>query len=245
MTMQTLSQTDLNHVVRRLPKDVCDTMREYGLVVGGGFIRETISGGVPKDIDFFGGSKEILGLVAKLMAEKRGGRVHATDNAYTLLAPPRMPVQFITRWLYTEPQQVVESFDFTVCQAVIWFDKDKKKFQSMCSAEFYPDLAARRLVYTFPRREEEAGGSLMRIVKFLQRGWNIQSYSLAGAISRVALKVRWDQIEKDSESEKFATQVITGLLREVDPLSVVDGLEPVNEHESAEQVAAAMEGRQE
>lgn len=234
--MQQLTTTDLNYVVRRLPKDVRETLVEYTVSVAGGFIRETIAGNEPKDIDLFAGSVDLLKSVAANLAAKRNARNHTTDNAITLLAPPRMPLQFITRWTFTEPERLVESFDFTVCQAAIWFDKGTRQFTSMCSDGFYPDLAARRLVYTSPVREEEAGGSMMRVVKFLARGWNIQTPSLGAVMARVASKVEWDRAKGAAQRhggspEKFAGAVIAGLLREVDPLLMVDGLEPINEHE--------------
>ena len=226
--MQQLTASDLNFVVRRLPKDVRALMVDRGLFVGGGVIREIISGNSPNDIDMFGSDANLLGLAAELTATVRGGKVHKTDNALTVLAPPRIPVQFITRWLFSEPEKLAESFDFTVCQAVVWADPSTKQFRSVCADGFYPDLAARRLVYTFPMRDEEAGGSMMRVVKFLKRGYSIQTTSLAGVIARVASKVRWGQT---ADSEISAARVIAGLLQEVDPLLVIDGLEPVNEHE--------------
>ena len=168
--MNQLTTTDLAYCVRRLPKDVTEMLRAHCLFVGGGFIRETIAGAAPKDIDLFGDDKESLSRIAESLSSMRQGRLHWTDNAITLLSPPRMPLQLITRWCFTEPQSLVASFDFTVCQAVIWFNKDAQTFASACSDSFYSDLAARRLVYTFPMREEEAGGSMMRVRKFLQRG---------------------------------------------------------------------------
>lgn len=228
--MQTLSPTDVAFVVRRIPKDVRELLTEHKLLIAGGFIRETIAGTEPKDIDLFGGSKDFLGAVAAILADKREVKCHTTDNAITLLCPPRLPIQFITRWTFEQPEQLVESFDFTVCQAAIWWDRDLNQWASMASHGFYPDLAARRLVYTHPNREEEAGGSMLRARKFLQRGYSIQADSLAGVIARVAMKVRWEQI---NGQELEAAKVISGLLREVDPMLVVDGLEPVDEHAAA------------
>ena len=98
---------------------------------------------------------------------------------------------------------------------------------------FYPDLAAHRLVYTFPKREEAVGGSILRVRKFLQRGYNIQAWSLAGVISRLLIAVEKDSILAKN-GEQGLTKVITGLLREVDPLVVVDGVEAVDEHEIRE-----------
>lgn len=235
--MQQLSNTDLQFVVRRLPKDVRELMQKYArqgklLSVGGGFIRETIAGNKPNDIDVFGPTKEDLNLAATDLAVVRTVKPFKSDNAITLLCPPRLPVQFITRWTFATPQEVVPSFDFTVCQAVVW--TDGTVWHSACAETFYQDLAARRLVYTSPTREEAAGGSIMRVRKFLARGYNIQAGSFGAVIARLAFKVR---IGRDSmaENEQDFAKVLTGLLREVDPLSVVDGLEMIDEHETVNQ----------
>ena len=59
----------------------------------------------------------------------------------------------------------------------------------------------------------------MRVKKFLARGYNIQPLSLAGVMSRVFKKVDWARLEEGEDP----TAIICGLLREVDPLTVVDG----------------------
>jgi hypothetical protein len=228
--MNKLTAQDLQFVVRRIPKDVRQIMTEHQVFLAGGFIRETISGGDVKDIDIFGQSKESLGIIADAFALKREVKPFRTENAITVLCPPRLPVQFITRWVFDSAGPLVESFDFTVCQAAVWFDRSLGLYSSAVSDDFYSDLAARRLVYTFPKRDEEAGGSMMRVKKFLKRGYNIQASSLAGVIARVAAKVDWAR----AESEERAAFVIAGLLREVDPLLVVDGLESVDEHEAVQ-----------
>lgn len=234
--MHTLTPTDLNFVIRRIPQDIRMLLKDLPLFLAGGFIRETIAGGDVKDIDLFGDTKLSLQSTAHVLASKRQTRPHETDNAITVLAPPRLPVQFITRWCFAKPEDVVASFDFTVCQAVVWYERTTHQWLSMVGDGFYPDLAARRLVYTFPVREEEAGGSMMRVRKFLARGYNIQADSLGGVIARMAMKVRETDLPLgrfDNDRERAFASVMSGLLREVDPLLVVDGLEPINEHEVA------------
>jgi hypothetical protein len=223
----TLTNQDLQFVVRRIPRDVRDMMIAGPFFIGGGFIRETIAGGDVKDIDIFGPTKGKLIDAADAFSLNRGVKPHETDNAITVLCPPRLPVQFITRWVFEEAAALVASFDFTVCQAAIWFDKTTQTWRSEVGVGFYPDLAARRLVYTLPQREEEAGGSMMRVRKFLARGYNIQATSLGAVIARVVSKVK----DFNSMSEEHRGVVIAGLLHEVDPLLVVDGLEPINEHQ--------------
>lgn len=225
--MNTLTKTDLQFIVRRIPADLRELMTEMPITLAGGYIRETIAGGTVKDIDLFGPSRDILNAAATVLESKRpGSRKFATSNAITLLSPPRMPVQFITRWVFDAPEPLVASLDFTVCQAAIWYERTTGEWRSMAAEDFYPDLAARRLVYTFPNREEEAGGSMLRVRKFLQRGYNIQPTSLAGVIARLTDKVRDNGMTRDEGSRAL---VIAGLLYEVDPLSVIDGLEPVEE----------------
>lgn len=235
--MNQLTPTDLQLVVRRIPTDIRELMKSQPIFLGGGFIRETIAGGKVSDIDLFGPGLETLRAVANTLEHSRrknttSTRKFETKNAITLLSAPRMPVQFITRWLFTDPEALVASFDFTVCQAVVFWDRSQtlisgQGWSSRISEGFYPDLAARRLVYTSPVREEEAGGSMLRMRKFLSRGYNIQANNMAAVIARVISKV--NQLESLDDAAR--TKVIAGLLYEVDPLFVVDGLEPLDEHE--------------
>ena len=225
--MNELTVRDLHFIVTRLPSDVRDLCKRNSIFLGGGFIRETISGGIVKDIDLFGGNCEELKKIANSFKKKRHGKKFETDNAITVLAQGRIPVQFITRWTFNSLESCVESFDYTVCQAGVWFDGVAEEWKSCVHEDFYSDLAAKRLIYTFPQREEEAGGSIMRAVKFLRRGYNIQSQSLAGVMSRVAAKLHGDLIG----NEEGIAEVFKELLIEVDPLEVIDGIELVeNEH---------------
>ena len=202
MNKTKLSNTDLQFVVRRIPKDVRDFMTLHPLWVGGGFIRETISGGEVQDVDMFSTSIETLNAVSGFIQLRRGGsKLHKTPNAITLLAPPRMPLQFITRWVFESPELCVESFDFTVCQAVVFYDRANQRFDSVISEGFYPDLAAKRLTYTNPVREEEAGGSMLRVLKFIKRGYNIQPKSFGDVIARLVTKVHPDRMGSSGVAE--------------------------------------------
>ncbi len=226
--MTTLTSTDLNFVLSRLPKDVRSLMMNNKLYCGGGFIRSIIAGEKVNDIDLFGESKESLSTIAYRFASDRKVKVHETDNALTLLCAPRLTIQFITRWVFDSAEKVSLSFDFTICQAVIWYDKENERWGSAIADSFYSDLAARRLVYTRPERNEDAGGSILRVRKFLARGYNIQAQSLARVIARLVQGVK---DTGDFKDENWLGTILTSLLREVDPLLVVDGVEIANEHE--------------
>jgi hypothetical protein len=232
-----LTAADLRNVVQHLPKDVRKHLSRNGsnLYVGGGFIRAIVAGEKPSDIDMFGDTKERLNRVsAYLQQDRTGSKTHITSNAITLLSPERMPVQFITRWLFNTSQDLVSSFDFTVCQAVVFYNKDTKNWDSQVGEGFYTDLAARRLVYTFPVREEEAGGSMLRVMKYTRRGYNIQIDSLSGVMARVTAAVNNLLVDtaKNMTGEKEISTITKTLLREVDPLMVIDGLDFVDDHET-------------
>ena len=245
--MEELTKNDLRFVVSRIPKDVRSLMHKYpSLMIGGGFVRGTIAREKISDIDLFGPDVNTLKMAAQEIALSRKGRIYETDNALTVLAPPRTPLQFITRWCFTDPKELINSFDYTVCQAAInctlqryeigvesTEDNDvpseKLTWHGHCSPMFYPDLAARRLNYTCPDRNEDAGGSMLRMRKFISRGYTIQAGSMARVIARLVSKV--DFRGDNWKDEAYAAKIITGLLREVDPLTLIDGLEMVDEHE--------------
>jgi hypothetical protein len=63
--------------------------------------------------------------------------------------------------------------------------------------------------------------------KFLMKGYNIQAPSLASIITRLISGI--ESIERWNDFKR--TEIITGLLREVDPLIAIDGLDVVDEHE--------------
>ena len=235
-THSELSQSDVAFVVRRLPKDVREILSEHKgkIFLGGGFVRAVIAGEEPSDIDLFGPSKEYLDAVANELVARRGEntRLHKTKNAITVISLGRLTVQFITRWVFETPYDCARSFDFTICQGVVWcgvapMTEDQPMFMGICHPAFYMDLAARRLVYTTPDREEEAGGSTMRVLKFIRRGYNIQVESLAAVIARMVVK--FDTAKGDINDPATVARFLHARLQEVDPLLIIDGLDVIGD----------------
>lgn len=54
--MTELTRNDVRYVVQRLPRDIREMLSTHAgkVFVGGGFVRATIAGEVPSDIDVFG-----------------------------------------------------------------------------------------------------------------------------------------------------------------------------------------------
>lgn len=219
---------DLNSCVRRLPKKLANLMKKHGskIVVAGGFIRSVITGEFISDVDIFAGNKNQSEIFA---TELQGdNKFHKTDNAFTVTNIKPKP-QFIFRWVYDKPEDVLTSFDFTICQAAFWWDVDIEKWKGVCSPKFYKDLAAKRLIYLSPIRNEDAGGSMLRVLKYYQRGYRIPLDSLGAVIARLMTGVDEEKLEDslrimgpETTEEKRMGEILTGLLYEVDPNAIID-----------------------
>jgi hypothetical protein len=230
--MNQLHLDDLRGVVGFLPEDIITILKTTNTVVAGGFIRARVAHEDAADIDLFTATADAGGLLAQALADRRQVKLFRTRNAFTILSPPRAPVQFIHRWSYADPLDLVASFDFTIAQAAVWWAPTERLWMSAVSPMFYRDLAARRLRYTFPARHEDVGGSLLRVQKFIRKGYDISPEQLASVISRLLSGVRQfrdDEPEMNGlwgKGEVGRAAVLAGLLRLVDPMMVIDGITP-------------------
>lgn len=207
-----LQEWDRWSTVRRLPNALRLMMEaEAGKVfIGGGYIRSCVSGEPVNDIDVFTTSAA----ESERLSKEISADVHKAPNSYTLILDGTH-IQFIHRWGFTDPRVCIESFDFTVAKAIIWYSLTDRKWMTMCEPRFYGDLAAKRLVYTCPQRNEDAGGSLLRVLKFYQRGYRIPLDSLGAVVARIVQGIKPNQC--NITDEKAVAKILTGLLREVDP----------------------------
>lgn len=243
--MMVLSKHDMFMCNRRLPSRLKKLMKNHpDCIVAGGFIRSCIFNESISDIDVFAPSEEkAKQLVQELKTsfdEKIKNKVESwiltTNNAFTLVGP-KPSCQFIHRWTFNNAEDLIASFDFTICKAAFWHENHFWK--SICSQSFYADLAAKRLIYVSPIREEDAGGSMIRVLKYYQRGFRIPLNSYAAVIARL---VKGVQIDKVTHSDGFIIEpqlakVLTGLLFEVDPNANVDKLPYIMEHTEDEETS--------
>ena len=221
-----LSHFDLLWAVRGLPKPLRDVMKQEGscVFVAGGYIRSCVTKEPLNDIDVFSATKEKAKELANRLSMV-GKKPYETDNALTVKIGP-VVVQFIHRWVFTTPTECIASFDFTIAKAAFWWSNEDRHWHSYCEDAFYADLAAKRLVYTSPVRNEDAGGSLLRVLKFYQRGYRIPLDSMGAVIARLMSAVRpgTHRLEPGVTAEQWTAKIITALLREVDPLVDPDAI---------------------
>lgn len=209
-----LNPFDLKQCVRRLPKQVRALLQQNPrqACVAGGFIRAVVAGEQVNDVDIFAPSYLHASNYAASLANQPGEsprRMHKTDNATTIFGYFITP-QIIHRWTFADVMDVVPSFDFTIACAVIFYCDRLNKWQGFCDPRFYQDLAAKRLVYRSPDREEEPGGSMLRVLKFYQRGYRMPLCSLAAVMARCVKDLNYDH-------EIDLADAIKGRLVAVDP----------------------------
>jgi hypothetical protein len=225
--MQELHQFDLDRVVGRLPQVLQKKLGEHPgqLFVCGGMIRSIITREKISDIDVIASSPELAKKVAEDLSTQED--TFTTENAYTL-RNFRPVIQIIHRWTYDDPTKLLESFDFVIARAVVWWDGSE--WRSMCDPRYYQDLAARRLTYCRPIREEAPGGSMLRLLKFYSRGYTADLQSIAYLIERVS---RPEGLPKIGYSESRQAVLIESRLVEVDPRSLLpNAMDPNSENDS-------------
>jgi hypothetical protein len=255
--MNALTRHDLQFALLRTPRPLLRLMKKDGWVgrifVGGGFLRSVVCGDPINDVDVFVQSKADAWAVARALVidAKRikplsviepftpeqeatiKRHIYETDNALTVTCCTPA-IQVIHRWVFPTLQAVADSFDFTCCCAAFgWMlpsdltATSTPAWESYCDERFYPDVASKRLVYRNPVRNEDAGGSMLRVLKYYQKGYRIPLDSLADVITRLVhgvdlSKCMTRELNADSKfvdrvEQKQFSKVICGLLREVDP----------------------------
>lgn len=175
-----LDSFDIDHCVARLPRVVRDVMEREGskIFLAGGYIRARIRGERVNDVDLFcRDAADAERVIREIQPD--ADRVHETDNAFTTWCRG-YAIQTIHRWTFESPAACIDSFDFSIARAVIWFET---KWSGVCHPRFYQDLAARRLVYLDPVGND-AGGSFLRVMKFVRRGYSASPETLALMIAR-------------------------------------------------------------
>jgi hypothetical protein len=225
---QSLASEDLRRVILNTPSDVQELLMGGDVFLAGGFIRSVIGNEAPSDIDLFGSDGKCVEERAKKLSKSRGAKLHQSDNAHTVVSVGRTPVQFIHRWLFDDPSKLLSHFDFTIARAVIWWDAASDQWSSLCDGWFYKDLAAKRLKYCAPMRDDGNGATLLRVRKFLQRGYCISAHDLGSAIAGLCREIEFDEChDKDNIKKAIIRKLV-----EVDPLHVVDGTEIAGGRES-------------
>jgi hypothetical protein len=175
--MMNLRATDVGKVIGALPTPVFHILEASPEnVLAGGFIRDTIIGETPNDIDIFTPDVEDLrhyltGVGATELAD--------TKNAITMRLPKGEVVQLVKGEQRT-PGDIIRQFDFTMTQAAVWIQAGMAS--GIAAGSFYLDAKQRILRYANPPRHD-VGLSVVRAFKFAARGYSIGEEEIASLLN--------------------------------------------------------------
>lgn len=169
---------------RLLPKCVRDVLVAFpiDLILAGGYLRSVSCGERPhSDHDLFLIRPELAGSVVNFLGQQvplgHEAKWKVTPRAATATINGHV-VQLVLGWNPASPMQLVHEFDFTVCKAAMWYGTHT--FVGCCTTSFLRDISQRALVWD---GQSDAISSIIRLTKFMRRGFTMSSRSLVGFIS--------------------------------------------------------------
>lgn len=186
--MDLLNKHDLDRAVALLPYEIKMIMSANGanIMLAGGYIRSVIAKEPIKDIDLFiSGDREEAHKIAHRIKDYGYDEIHSTQHNFTLLSKEKTTVQVIHGFDFYGPMSLLNSFDFNICKAVIWYSGIDLTWQGLTVREFYQDLVAKRLTYTNPEWNLRAASPLCRVLKFYERGYTIDIDSFSAIITNL------------------------------------------------------------
>jgi len=181
---------EIRFIMSFVPGELQEVMKEFHLILAGGFIRDAIAGIRPNDIDLWCNSDDRCSMAAMSYVARIGGDIGWGDFAGTVTKPEHFPVAFIYARPYATPEALIDSFDYSVCRAAIWFNGDF--WESMVDVGFKQDVAGRRLSYRDGRREEVNRDLVVqRLYKLIRKGYTPYWWSLEEMV------IRWKEEDRD------------------------------------------------
>lgn len=191
----------LNH---RLGEKLRTVLQEFGGYVAGGAVTSIFRSRPIQDFDLFfrdaDSLKPALGRLRELADD--GSKIIETDAAISVTIDAKR-VQGV-RATSGDPQHVIQSFDFTICQAAFVPD-----YTFIFGPRFMQHLAQRRLVFNL--KAEYPICSLFRARKFIKRGFDFPGIEAI----KLGLSIQKLQISTYSDLKKQLMGIDTLFLAEL------------------------------
>lgn len=167
----------LDSVIKDLPE---------GCWIAGGCMRSFLVGEKAKDIDIFTAEPD---RVIEFLASKEGFKKTFGNDFFQNFKHKDLTYQVIKKYVYQNPQDTIDSFDFTLISAAY----SKEGFIS--HERFYLDNAQKRLViHNLPLPLS----TLKRSLKYTSRGYRLCPVSLSRLARAInELKIDWENPDQN------------------------------------------------
>lgn len=208
-----ITNGEVSYLVSRLPLCVSVNLVGAPAIIAGGWLRDTLTRTEPKDLDIFAQDYEEAKKLANQIAsfnQQNVGFIVENPNCFTIRILGQIPIQVIFRWKLLSIEQIMQHFDFTI--ACVALQNKFNEWVGFYHQDFFKHIAKKELVYTNPTHEPEPGGSILRMHKFMGRGYTISLSSLAQLQAAYVRTFRGWEYAQDATFHRSA-------LLEVDPFT--------------------------
>lgn len=147
-------------------KEASGNFAPKGAFIAGGALTSVFTGQLINDVDMYFKTKEDFLQAVCQAYDERMWAVAATDRAVTFVYQDKI-VQLMHFDFFDTAEAIFDAFDYTVCMAA--YDLDKQEF--VFHEDFMKHSAQRFLRFHSGTRYPY--GSLMRVLKYQQRGFTI------------------------------------------------------------------------
>lgn len=199
-------------VILNLISGLENNLNLYNGYIAGGCITSVFSGEKVNDIDiFFRNPTDLNGFEGRVK-NKSSKTICNTKwaNSYKYINEDNKEINIqIIKKEVGEPEDMVDRFDFTVCQAIYDFKENKMIMVN----RFLRDLAKKELIFTGSKYPL---ASLYRVKKYMEKGFHISGIELI----KLALTVQNIDIDNEAELGEhiagFDIMILRDLLNELE-----------------------------
>jgi hypothetical protein len=179
-----------------LPKNI-----KYGVFIAGGAVRDYLTDSEINDIDLFVTDQGVLDNLIAFFKEK--GKLINENKILANYKYKDKWFQIIKNRFFESPRQLIDSFDFTICQAVVYVEnisvnegetKDQMEFEF--NETFFQDSLAKHLrtaTINFPL------STLERMQKYIKKGYT----ACNGTLLNVAKAIHATDINDPNNNNLF------------------------------------------
>jgi len=155
-------------------------LNQPGTVLAGGFIRDTLTGADPKDVDLW--VRDDVAETAIHKALVQDTETFKVSPWATTYLSRWCPIQVI-KWEFTTLGDLLRHFDFSVCQAAVTYSDN---WIGLTSDEFTTDIINKVIHYNTEQHKFLAASDVWHMTRLLSKGYRIPKSELIQVMSRYA-----------------------------------------------------------